>query len=98
MHLNNSFSCLNNITRIFTYFFTNTYFHILFYQHVFPKNTNNVTRTTLPNGPWVFLGGVPPWFHPCMLHWLSDVVGLCWNGRLRGGSVHINWMSVLGLV
>ena len=28
-----------------------TYFHALFHSHVFPKNTNNVTRTTLPNGP-----------------------------------------------
>ena len=28
-----------------------TYFHILFHSHVFPKNTNNVTRTTLPNEP-----------------------------------------------
>ena len=26
------------------------YFYILFYLHVFSKNTNNVTRTTLPNG------------------------------------------------
>ena len=28
-----------------------TYFHTLFHLHVFSKNTNNVTRTTLPNGP-----------------------------------------------
>jgi len=27
-----------------------TYFYTLFYSHVFLKNTNNVTRTTLPNG------------------------------------------------
>ena len=27
-----------------------TYFHILFHLYVFSKNTNNVTRTTLPNG------------------------------------------------
>ena len=26
------------------------YFHALFYLHVFSKSTNNVTRTTLPNG------------------------------------------------
>ena len=26
-----------------------TYFHILFYLHVFLKNTNNITRTTLSN-------------------------------------------------
>ena len=39
--LSNSFQFLNNITRIFTHFFT----------HVFPKNINNVTRTTLPNRP-----------------------------------------------
>ena len=31
-----------------------TYFHTLFHPHVFPKNTNNVTRTALPNGPLVF--------------------------------------------
>ena len=28
-----------------------TYFHILFHLHIFLKNTNNVTRTTLPNRP-----------------------------------------------
>ena len=28
-----------------------SYFHILFHPHIFPKNTNNVTRTTLPNSP-----------------------------------------------
>ena len=28
-----------------------TYFNILFNSHVFPKNTNNVIRTTLPNKP-----------------------------------------------
>ena len=28
-----------------------TYFHILFYQCIFSKNTNNVTRTTLLNKP-----------------------------------------------
>ena len=38
---NNSFRYLNNITRIFT----------LFHLHVFQKNTNNVTRTTLLNRP-----------------------------------------------
>ena len=27
------------------------YFHTFFYLHVFSKNTNNVSRTTLPNGP-----------------------------------------------
>ena len=27
-----------------------TYFRTLFHPHVFPKNTNNITRTTLPNG------------------------------------------------
>ena len=27
------------------------YFHTLFHPHVFLKNTNNVTRITLPNGP-----------------------------------------------
>ena len=26
-----------------------TYFHTFFHPHIFPKNTNNVTRTTLPN-------------------------------------------------
>ena len=26
------------------------YFHTLFHSHVFPKNTNDVTRATLPNG------------------------------------------------
>ena len=28
-----------------------THFYILFHPHVFSKNTNNVTKTTLPNGP-----------------------------------------------
>jgi len=28
-------------------------FYALFYPHVFLKNTNNVTRTTLPNGLFV---------------------------------------------
>ena len=27
-----------------------TYFRTLFHPHVFPKNINNITRTTLPNG------------------------------------------------
>ena len=27
------------------------HFHILFHPHIFPKNTNNVTRTTLPKAP-----------------------------------------------
>ena len=40
--LNNSFRCLNNTTRIFT---------ALFHPHVYPQHLNNVTRTTLPNGP-----------------------------------------------
>ena len=39
-YLNNNFQYLNNIICIFT----------LFHLHVFPKNTNNVTRITLPNG------------------------------------------------
>ena len=26
-----------------------TYFHTFFHPHIFPKNTNNVTRTTLSN-------------------------------------------------
>ena len=28
-----------------------TYFHTLFHPHVFPKDTNNVSRTILSNGP-----------------------------------------------
>ena len=40
-YLNNNFQCLNNITRIFTHFFTHTYFK---------KNTNNIIRNLLPNG------------------------------------------------
>ena len=28
-----------------------TYFHILFHPHVFPKNTDNITRAILPNEP-----------------------------------------------
>jgi len=28
-----------------------TYFYTLFYPHIFPKNTDNVTRTILPNYP-----------------------------------------------
>ena len=28
-----------------------TYFHIFFHTHVYSKNTNNVIRTMLPNGP-----------------------------------------------
>ena len=42
--LNTFFQFLNNIIRISTHFFTHMYFQ---------KNTNNVTRTTLPNGPLV---------------------------------------------
>ena len=41
MCLNTCFQFLNNITRISTHFF---------HPDVFSKNTNNVTRTTLPNG------------------------------------------------
>ena len=41
----NSFQCLNNITFIFT----------LFHLHVFPKNTNNVTRNLLLNGLLYFV-------------------------------------------
>ena len=40
--LNNSFQCLNNITRI----------SIFFHLYVFLKNTNNITRTILPNEPF----------------------------------------------
>ena len=40
--LNNSFHCSNNTTRIFI---------SLFHSHVFLQNLNNVTKTTLPNGP-----------------------------------------------
>ena len=35
-----------------------TYFHTLFHLHVFSKNTNNVTRTTLPNGSQILRGNV----------------------------------------
>jgi len=35
--LNNNFQYLNNITRIFTHFFT----------YIFPKNTNNITKQVL---------------------------------------------------
>ena len=38
--LNNSFQCLYYI-----------YFYTFFHSHVFSKNTNNVTRTMLPNKP-----------------------------------------------
>ena len=37
------------------------YFHTFFHPHVFPKNTNNITKTTLPNGPLLgpfFIGEV----------------------------------------
>ena len=44
--LNNSFRCLNNATRIST---------IFFHPHVFSQHLNNVTRTTLPNGPLYFM-------------------------------------------
>ena len=30
-----------------------TYFYTLFHPQIFPKNTNNVTRTTLSNGPLI---------------------------------------------
>ena len=36
---------------MFSVFKHYTYFHILFHPHVFLKNTNNVTRTMLPNCP-----------------------------------------------
>ena len=42
----------NNMFSIFKQYYT--HFHTLFYLHVFQKNTNNVTRTTLPNNPQVF--------------------------------------------
>jgi len=29
------------------------YFHTLFHPYVFPKNINNVTRTMLPNWPFL---------------------------------------------
>ena len=41
MILSNTFQFLNNITHIST----------LFHSHEFSKNTNNVTKRTLPNGP-----------------------------------------------
>ena len=41
MCLNTYFQFSNNITYIFT----------LFHLHIFLKNTNNVIRTILPNGP-----------------------------------------------
>ena len=44
--LNNNFQCLNNIIHIFTYFF---------HLHVFLKNTSNIIRTILPNGPLILL-------------------------------------------
>ena len=30
------------------------YFHTFFHSHVFLKNTNNITRITLPNSPQAF--------------------------------------------
>ena len=31
-----------------------THFHILFHPHVFQKTTNNITQTSLPNGPKLY--------------------------------------------
>ena len=39
------FQFLNNIICIFTQFF---------HSHIFPKNTNNITQTLLPNKPLIF--------------------------------------------
>ena len=36
-----------HIFSVFKYYYT--YFYTLFYQHIFLKNTNNVTKTILPN-------------------------------------------------
>ena len=36
---------------VFTQYYI--YFYTLFHLHVFSKNTNNVTRTMLPNGSWI---------------------------------------------
>ena len=41
-----------------------TYFHTLFHPHVFPKNTNIITRTTLPNGPLVAATTIPLTAYP----------------------------------
>ena len=45
-HLVEHFS---NMFSIFKQYYT--HFHTLFHSHVFQKNTNNITQTTLPNGP-----------------------------------------------
>ena len=42
--LNNGLHYLNNITCIST---------IFFHPHIFPQHLNNVTKTTLPNGPFL---------------------------------------------
>ena len=34
------------------------YFYTLFHLHVFLKNTNNITRTTLPNSRWVTIAWI----------------------------------------
>jgi len=39
-----------------------TYFHTFFYPHVFSKNTNNFTRTILPNGPSILCLRLCIWF------------------------------------
>jgi len=33
-----------------------TYFQTLFHPHVFPKNTNNITKNLLPNGLYLLIG------------------------------------------
>ena len=38
-----------HILSVFKQYYT--YFHILFHIHIFSKNTNNVTKSTLPNRP-----------------------------------------------
>ena len=40
---------LKHMFSVFKQYFT--HFHTPFHSHVFPKNTNNATKTTLPNGP-----------------------------------------------
>ena len=47
---------LKTLVHVFKYMFSifkqhYMYFHTLFHPHVFSKNTNNIIRITLPNGP-----------------------------------------------
>ena len=56
------------------------YFYIFFHSHVFPKNTNNVIRITLPNGTIVFLSlsmYIYIYIYVCVYSFLAVIFVFC---------------------